>query len=305
MRKVYLFVICIFISVSFSAQNWCPPGARWLYKVYSVFLETDALTEYVYVKDTLIQGKTCKQISGTYAGSGPQYGNHSYTVVPGFRKYYTFEQNNVVYLYNGSDFDTIVNFNAIPGDKWRGPSAHQCTERAVFTVKDTGATLLNGVTLKMIGITSIMLYQSSAFSFTITERTLQAPGEFIDLFPFYCFSPGESDPLGGTFVCYSDNEIGTYNPGADPCIEDLGVQEEVQGTSFFCGPNPFNGSINVMAERACRIRLVAVDGTTVKEIDSEGAASVFINTADLPPALYLVQYIESGMIVQQAKMVKE
>src|SRR5690349_15370835 len=132
MRK-HLLLFFVSISAAALSQKWCPPGANWIYEIGG--FGTDGQIEYAYTKDTLIQGKMCKKISGTFAG---KRGSAPYTVDPNFEHFFSYEDNNVVYVYNGIGiFDTVADFKASVGDKWRVP--FDCEYRLTLTVTDTSS----------------------------------------------------------------------------------------------------------------------------------------------------------------------
>src|SRR3954464_10893464 len=93
---------------------WCPPGATW---VYDMFSQSDnRFLQLSYVKDTVIQGKTAKQLQAlNIKYYGPQ---NQVRIVDSLGKEYYYNSNDSVFVYDAGQFKFIYSFNPVPGDKW-------------------------------------------------------------------------------------------------------------------------------------------------------------------------------------------
>src|SRR6218665_1298812 len=109
MKKLLLAFIT-FLSLNSQGQIWCTPGSVWNFK--EIFLGGNGCKRMEYLYDTIINGKTCNKIKEVRIGKNytTPLIDYMYT-----RYFYTHIDNNVVYLDN----DTLYNFNANIGDKWR------------------------------------------------------------------------------------------------------------------------------------------------------------------------------------------
>jgi hypothetical protein len=235
LMKAYLSFFFLFVSSYFYGQMWAPPGATWHYSVYVPNMNWwyDGVYELNYTNTVTVNSIVCKQITGKYVGiSGFQNGPTQ--TISNYPIFKTYEDNAVVYLYNSESnaFDTIVNFNAAIGDKWRiiefvkAPSQPCSTMMAhpIVTVLDTNHVTINGFNLKRI-VVSWQLY-GNTITETIIER-LSCISAF--LFPkVQCVVDG---PAFGRFICYSDNTFPQYMiPGVETCQFVRTNIEELSGT---------------------------------------------------------------------------
>jgi hypothetical protein len=317
MKKLSLLTFLI-LSFSFHAQNWCPPGASWIYHKWSTVVgPVDGLAEYSYRKDTLIMGKLCKDIRATFAGVDRTRYFYSptinYTVDPGYARYFTFEDNRVVYVYNGlGSFDTVVDYNAIAGDSWLAPRNTDCQQRRSYVVRDTSSTVYNGKRLKRINT----VYQhtpqysgdTSGTPIVFVERLnyFSADAVIFEFIPFRCGDPNPSDESPVIdFACYQDDEIGVFNPSGGPCLRGVGISKNKSLSNIQAGPNPFNELIITNAERQCRGILYGADGILVREFETDLNGRYNMDTSSLFPGLYVLQLTWSGIVDYQIKLFKE
>ena len=157
MKNFLFFLFISAFQLSFKSQvMFCPPGATWNYALISGIAGVDGIVEFKYASDTIINSISCKFINATFRGwkIGISYLGNNITI-PNVNGYFVYENNKVEYLYNGSTFDTIVNFGASIGDKWREvyKSNFYCSnKRGYFTVTDTDHVNFNSFSLKRIKV---------------------------------------------------------------------------------------------------------------------------------------------------------
>lgn len=214
--------ICSFMLLliaSASAQNWCPPGATWNHRYYGCFGCTD--TGYVhteYIGDTLFQGSTCQVLDAT---------KHSWDINTGIHTeqqwgpQITRGQDDLVEKWNGSSFDTLFRFGAVPDESWVMMST------GIVAVLDTGHAMVDGLSLRY----SVVDLGWGAAD-TIFAR--------IGLLHYYLDgeSPFYTDAGLGSVRCYMDGQI-DYSTGAGPaCDFTLNAGKHLFREECTMFPNP-------------------------------------------------------------------
>jgi hypothetical protein len=153
-------------------------------------LGIDGLIEYSYARDMVIHGQNCKEITGTFAGvMADRYEPpNTYTVDPNYEKYFTYENNSVVYVYAGNGrFDTVADFKAVAGERWRVP--FDCNHRLSLTVTDTSSKVINCAPLKEVSSQAKMKFDykndTTVFNVVFLEKLFNSGS----LFPNLCCEP--------------------------------------------------------------------------------------------------------------------
>src|SRR5688572_21813273 len=130
MPRRLLIPILLACAAALSAQQeWSPPGATWHYRVYRPDTETDGIIVFRNEGDTLVGGLVSKKINSKFYGR-----MHFYTPLGGVAEYkqqITRLVGNVLFvnLPGTAQFDTVVNYDARPGDTWRAPRRYECQNR--------------------------------------------------------------------------------------------------------------------------------------------------------------------------------
>lgn len=286
MKYVLLF---LFLSLSLhnSAQSWCTPGSVWHFG--DSFVAGSGYKRLEYLSDTLIAGITCNKIKVLRIGFGSMgpYG--------GTGLMYTYSNNNVVYLRDGntSNFDTLYNFNASIGDKWRvAPTSLTACAASYVTVLDTGHTYVQGQKLKWYTIQYDLApnVKSYAPNDTVFERL----GAVLS-YPYYwgnvCATYYDAE-IGGPLRCFTDNQINDYRRNySGPCdYMYVSVNEVKPGRDpNQLYPNPALDKLHFSrAERFDKITVSNALGQKVKEIFN-AVIEYEIDISDLLPGMYYVK----------------
>lgn len=230
--------------------------------------------------DTLrIDGRLCKKLNSQTAGLKynmyvPQWPITSYSAS---NEYITSEENGIVYLYNGSEFDTIINFNAVPGDKWQRIGG--CSERQIVEVIDTGHVYINGFRLKAVSI------KDQHYIIKCLER-IGFVNEYLYLREHPCVTDGDQ---GGFFNCYSDNGFGSYmSPLVRTCINTVSISEIVAEISQIM-PNPNHGFFRFYLPRAATISVLGLSGQILFQQRITDAGISEIDITSNPPGVYIFE----------------
>ncbi len=256
-------------------QAWCAPGATWTYgsgESGDQCLPYQA--RFVFVGDTVVDGFQAQRIDrfsqvvwqGTLISSSAIAG-------------VTRTNGDVVWDWNGSTWDTLYWFSAVPGEQWRQwPFAENCPNYAWY-VLDTGVVVLDGVSLRTVSAEVRVSGIPTGQAVTFTERIGGGGGS---IFPF----PG-SGPCEGVFecvlgfICYRDDEL---NDGSD-CELTLGVPDPPGISTVSVYPNPGNDLLWIVWSK------VQISSVEIK--DAQGR-SVFIATGATTNAPIDVSALANG-----------
>lgn len=301
-RAVILLTFLLMSGIRAFSQTWCPPGAVWHYTSYSWYPKHEGMIEVRYSGDTVIEGKLCNRLVGTFSG----YWNYYETdVIKHVDTYDIYFDNNVLYMYTGT-FDTIVDFSADIGDSWLIPAA---CNGARMTVTDTGRVLVNNLSLKTI-TAEFRLYDKIHFDSTGTltectfiERIVGINSQRL-MFPTSC---GLMHAPMIYFSCYKDSVFPLHNPHAADCSEFVGISEGGLGSTKIY-PLPFTDKLLVSTgnEMAPGIKLEMMNVQGVRmlcQMHELSTNETEINTSQFPAGVYLLRIYQKGRLVSWRKVI--
>jgi hypothetical protein len=304
MKKV-LLLFCMIISVKGYPQisdntSWSPPGARWVYRLFSQ--NDNRFIELTYVKDTVMLNKTAKQMQVRFIKFlGPQ---NEVRIVDTLGKEYYYNSNDSIYYLDNGQFHFIYNFNPVLGDKWIiGNAKSSCIGNASFAATDT------------FTITSItpITFGNRIFNFIKDSSTtgnwdmggiIKNIGSYIT--PFPQVSPAKctnSSAYYGSFFlgleCYFDNVRGTVpvsnNSVSLTCnyIITAITPIAVISAGFKVYPNPAHNLIKISGQNNVKFAYSIFDISG--KIILIGVSSVGeIQVSNLNPGLYFLQVSQGG-----------
>ena len=255
LKAISVILLCFVLGSTAHAQHWCLPGSTWYYE--EGWPGVNGYQKYMYAGDTVVNNINCKKISTYFkqyqwATSGNIY--------EGFgRSYYTYEQNGVTYLYNNflgeNKFDTLFNFNAQIGDKWRVALVDTaCVDSLYYmTVLDTGSQVINGMSLRWLKVKYGPIYYGGGYYFYTTFKIFERFGyKFDEVEDANCYGEGVVDYVHSTFRCYSDSTFGLYSANVNiPCdyintdVPEL-QQNALKATIY---PSPFSSNLTISNPR--------------------------------------------------------
>ncbi|HRD51329.1 MAG TPA: T9SS type A sorting domain-containing protein [Flavobacteriales bacterium] len=195
----------------------------------------------------------------------------------------------------GQLWDTLLRFDAVPGDAWYLPNYDQhCAGQEPFgqiQVLDTGHVVVDGVTLRQWAYGSLgangEVIAASAYYF---ERI----GFLYGLLPYpYC------DPIidaGEVLSCYFDSDLTYITAWAQPagtCDFTLGAPSPASTHGITVAPNPGREQLMLsLPASSHRVNVIDALGRTIITYPSL-SGSTPIATAHLPSGAYLIR-IESA-----------
>ena len=291
MKNLIAFTLAVGSFVEGHGQNWCTPGAQWNNDYFTPFGSIGYVVT-TYNGDVIFADSLCQELSSV--SHVYSYPNDTVTVyAPQLN--YTYTSTDVVYLWNGAEFDTLYNFGALPEDQWRFRREFLQPD-IQFTVVATGTTNVDGESLRFL-VVEVETEGMNSVSDIIYERVgterlfwniLQCEVSYFDV-PY------------GRLRCYNDDDISvTRVEGA--CEIALNLPELDQGAAFGVFPNPGNDRMRIDCPHA------ETNDATLEIYDLRGALhfaqkltapTVFIDVSDLSPGLYMIRSTSAGAIYTQ------
>lgn len=309
----YKFTLLFILITLFSlAQMWCPPGATWKYTFYGYL--SNGYTELDYVADTVIQTKTCKKIEQRFKGNY-LFVSTTNTVDIHINNHFTYENNKVVYIYSYGFFDTLFNFNASIGDKWRtvthpGGSSCWASNRKLAEVMDTGSVTINTVKLRRLAIKYLYSVPMSTNTITNIDTVYEKIGSKKSfLFPFWCETmiiDPDFSVYGQPFRCYSDNLFGSCKAnGLTYCdfILEAKENEEINKDGFIY-PNPVISQVNLNLKGQLQPgKIIIYNSLGQKVLESEIKDEIDVSA--FPRGIYQLYYDLENRGSKNFKFIKE
>ena len=266
--------------LSLVAQSWCPPGAQWIYDVGSPWIT--ALEQFTYSGDTIVDGYPAQRIDRVYQQTSPM----NVVATGGF--FFTRTNGDVVWEWNGTEWDTLYWFSALPGDHWQPfwPYQEVCPDHA-WQVQDTSTTVVSGIPLRTLLLEITESGVPTGQTQTIYERMGGGGGDGFPGLP--------PSPCGGIYECYC--AFGCYQdqdivPVGGPCALSLSAPTLMgrdQGLQVF--PNPVSDVVTiVLPDRTPmpRVEVLGMDGRLVMTLHPDNGTSTYPLTS-LNAGLYLIR----------------
>lgn len=286
-----------------NAQTWGGEGARWTYS-YSNFAYL-GFSEIAFEKDTIVSDLNVQKFNRRI-----KYRHQVLGFIQEFQPTPIFmnENQGVVFLLTGNEFDTLYNFNAQVGEKW-GLKRISADQEIITEVLETGLREINGQSLKWQLVNHFYSnYPQNSYRDTLVEHIGSIQHY---LLPWDYFAAGLDGHEGGMFRCYEDIRFGSYrNPDFDlPCNFVTSTDEVNKEYHIQISPNPFTDIIKITLDnnlpKDSEILVQTVTGHTLKRFKiPPNAGHLDIPLAELPQGFYLLSIIKLGKILYAAKIVK-
>lgn len=220
--KPWILILLLWPLVM-NGQTWFPDGAVWHYG-YSSGFGAQGYVRFDVIGDTVVNGQSSRKLTRTretYDFINQQYGSETMAPV------IAHEAAGVVWLYvpSISEFDTLYNLAAVPGDQWLLPPMPDpfiCTEESMMIVTDTGTTMIGSVQLHWMAVN--IHYVDLQGSMVIQDTILERVGTGAYMLPHDLCNSFIDGQEGGPLRCYQDVEI-DYVISDEPCNFVVGVGE--------------------------------------------------------------------------------
>ena len=289
--KAGCFILATIATLCFAnaqTTTWCPPGAQWHYG-YGSFL-TNGFIKLTYVGDTVYNGQACHLLDQYI-----KYVTYPTNIISeSHQDVFTFESGGIVYgaVPSLSDWDTIYNYNAVPGDAWG--TFPESGFRLV--VQDTGHKTINGYDLKFmtVGLTDTLWN-------LVTDTVYERVGFGHMLYPFNMQISTDPDYNG---LCnYSDDAFADWNLADSACtVLYLGINDASR-VNLAIFPNPFTDRIKItgaFSTNPISVKLFSPAGQLVFETATTDGA---VDLSELANGLYFIA-VESHQGVFRERLIK-
>jgi len=282
--KKLLCIALLFLSSNVWAQNWCAPGATW---TYHAGLHDQGFQRLTYWGDTLIDGQVAHKIDRYTAIQYPQpppaplYGGPpviSYTPLAAL----TRVEDDVVFLRQGTEWDTLYWFGAMPGDRWT-PAFMDLSNCDPLVVSYVGTEVIHGVPLRWVEGEN-------------WPRVYERIGSVFDLY-MYCPNWIIDGPTG--LRCYSDVDI-SFSNVQGPC-EVLASVEGIDGSGALqVFPNP-GADHFTFSGNPSRTTMQVFDAMGRKATGLYVMEGTPVNATDWASGLYFFRFPELGLYLRWMK----
>jgi hypothetical protein len=312
MKALVFAITFLFTSSNLSAQIWVEDNAVWHYDFWNIAAQ-GGFYKVSHSGDSVLAGKSCKRFN---------IDRHSFSIYTGspvsndtiidngnalFGKEHTYQSNDSVYRWDGSQFQLLFDFGAQVGDSWvisidPSPFEASCTDSSIVEVMDTGLENINGIDYRYITLQSSM---EAAWSLngTFNERF---GGSYV--FPRPGDNPcalliAELDII--SFKCFEDDSMSLYNPSGEDCEYLLthlgGAESEID--QFIIAPNPTSKTVEISGGTVSMIEVYKLNGEQVfsmTNIDN----TVVIDLESFEAGVYILRLTTNDGVVTK-RIIKE
>jgi hypothetical protein len=200
----------------------------------------------------------------------------------------------VVFIYVPTTelFDTLFNFNAVPGDRWSYvpmPSPIACTDDSWVEVVDTGRTMVDGLSLRWLAIDNHNVLEDFEYVVpdTIVER-LGPKNSF--LLPHEQCNTAVSPGVIGGLLCYEDADIEYIRPGIVDCTLGMAVSNLSNDDGPGVFPNPGDQAFELILKAGTRGMITVHDARGSLVLGPVlGYHGTRLNATSWPTGLYTVR----------------
>jgi len=279
--KQALLLLLVCSGPALLAQAWCPPGATWHYGFASD--NFNGFQKYTYTADTVFNGLHYQVIAKEIHTHWQNPPSDQVVHAPDI---YMRVVDEVVFGFDPSgNLDTLVWFDAVPGDAWQVLQPDDSGCACYYTVMDTGHVVLDGVSLRYLQteITS-PFFNCEAASRLFVER--------IGSFGSFLGDVGEcgigvSDT---TLRCYQDFQMNYSPENALPCEFILDIGEASVRSVVAVYPNPGTDVIHVGTGNSAPTDVRVLDGMGRVVLRARNAVGlVEFNSSELSAGIYMVE----------------
>jgi hypothetical protein len=289
----YFFAAIMFCSFSMSvAQSWAPAEAIWRYNF--VTLGGRGYIQITVAGDTVVDNINCKALNkrlyqiNQFTGTAQNYS---------IGTEFTYENNGVVFIRYKGVFDTLYNFNALPGESWNVPDSSPvssvCNTISKIVVADTGHITINGAYLKRL---MVDYHYKNSGSFLWRDTLIERIGSLSQyMLPWdLCLSTVDGNE-GGELRCYEDNLVGEYKHNFySNCNVIIGIDENEFSKNIRVFPNPAQYLLNIdISEYLSEILNVIIYNSAGKKVWSSNISENYfaIEINDFAAGLYQINII--------------
>lgn len=285
------------------AQDFAPIGAKWYYTESFAFSGDISFLKIESIKDTVVQGKSCKILLKTnFLGCSDR---------PTINEI-VYSEDSVVYFWdNGFDkFQTLYNFKTKKGDFWS--ILMKNTPEQVDTIKvfvdSITSTEMQNKSYKMLYVS----YHAEYFDYSQTYPSIivYPIGDLKYLFNFFPLGANSCDSnFSDGLRCYEDAEFGHYSTGiAESCTYKrkwTNIENIKNGQlKVDFGSNPTHGEIKIRCHDNTNYMIFLLDnlGRLIKTGSFRNETNLDIST--YPNGMYFILIQDYKGMTNNTKIIK-
>lgn len=273
---IKLYVFTLFFSLNAFSQEWAPIGAKWTFEVREPASPALTFRTMEVIKDTIVLGKNCKEISFFNANNTP-FGLNS--------NIYSYEESDMVYWYNDriQAFTLLYDFNKNSGESW---ITIIDTCELIITVDSTGIDTINGFYLKTQYVSS----ENNAFNGKVIQfignTTVPLPDPSL-----HCWNIFSDNTYIYGLRCYEDEILGSFQTSIAPSCDFIitTVNDVDTSSSIKVYPTPSSSLINISCNNEDDISSITVFDIQGKRIKSYIGYQNIISIEEITSAEYILQ----------------
>lgn len=291
--KVAVLLITLCVSLHATAQQWCPPGAKWWYEQWGTFGSQVGFVHVQYSSDTLVNGITAQKLEAEASGydfiAQESYSQPLQPII-------TKSAGQAVSYWDGSQWILLFDLSIPPGGQWVLPMDDS---NVMVTVQDTGRLEVSGQFLRF----SIVEFTPS---FGLSTDTIFEYIGYLKVFidPKRTFII-DNDILG--LRCYVDEVVVYSTHLTTECDYINVVSEEYIDDKISIWPNPCQEYVNLLLPENADYSFIIQDSWG-REIHmrKQALSSSTIDVSSIVPGVYLITIKSSnGAVIGYRKLVKQ
>ncbi len=309
MKPIILLLFILQLSKCAMAQTpdtapWCPPGASWVYRLFSI--GDSRYHQYTYVKDTMIVGKIAKQLKvKLIVFLGPNNESRNVSDV-GFE--YLYNSNDSIYFLDSGSFRFIYDFTPQTGDKWIIGSTKIFCPIPGYPAQDT--ITVDSIRQRTIGTRVYdYIYNNSFYRKYNLGVVIKNIASTEALFPFVNRnSCNSSNGFYQGLTCYSDDIRGfvpvnnAFSISCNNIITSL-PNVTVYRQLLVLYPNPVLHTLYIKTENYNKVFYMVFDGSG-KNILSGKLTNNGIDVSKLQSGIYFISVNSASMKISTSKFIK-
>lgn len=218
----------------------------------------------------------------------------------------------VLYSLNNQPIDTLINYNALPGDSWTIPDRF-LDKNYVINVLDTFTDSFRGRDYRAL---SFIIHEENGFIRNFRDTIYEYFGfRHNYILPYDAADIGAGNNRGGVLLCFSNNEVGTIEVGPEPtfnygnifdydCSQLTATSEidkQVADARITLFPNPVSDWLQVrQVDIGSYFEVYSISGERL--MHGRLAHDQTINVAEFKAGIYL---LDLGGVVRKFVKVEE
>lgn len=253
----------ILCAAEVQGQSWFPTGATWQHEYFNggAFV---GYTRMVADGDTMLGGQQARVLRREIVAAyiAPPHPVQTYPRSP----FSVTESEGLVSIWvdSASEYDTLWNMNALPGDRWQlAPMTEPivCDPESYALVVDTGHTSIADVDLRWLAVDIHYIWDGLEW-YLLRDTIVERFGPTLSYFTPHDYCNGQADGAdGGPLRCYSDADLSYSRIAPWSCETLLSVAD---------ASRPSQARLLRVEGHGCRVELPTTETADLELFDGVG-----------------------------------